>query len=233
MTSGRRGLAPRKQPRQARSELTRERILDAAAHVFGEYGYAAGTTNRIAEQARVSIGSLYQYYPNKHAILAELVTRHLDSGRAAVVRQQERELSGSLEEVLRLFVRAAVDSHLDAPRVLRVMAEQGPRSPGLLAKVADYEAERLAHTRDLLERHPEARVADAEMAAHSSYSPSNWWSTRSARSRSRWTSAGSRTNWSPCSTVTSPARPAVRGGSVPRDPPRAADHRLHGTQRSV
>ncbi|MBU6530472.1 TetR/AcrR family transcriptional regulator [Streptomyces sp. NPDC057245] len=165
MTSDRRGLAPRKQPRQVRAELTRERILDAAAHVFGEYGYAAGTTNRIAEQARVSIGSLYQYYPNKDAILAELVTRHLDSGRAAVVRQQERELSGSLEEVLRLFVRAAVDNHLDAPRLLRVMAEQGPRSPELLAKVADYEAERLAHTRDLLERHPEARVADAEMAA--------------------------------------------------------------------
>ncbi|MET9193784.1 TetR/AcrR family transcriptional regulator [Streptomyces olivaceus] len=165
MTSDRRGLAPRKQPRQVRAELTRERILDAAAHVFGEYGYAAGTTNRIAERARVSIGSLYQYYPNKDAILAELVTRHLDTGRAAVMRHQGKELPRSLEEVLRLFVRVAVDNHLDDPQLLRVMAEQGPRSPELLGKVAAYEAGRLVYTRDLLERHPEARVVDTEMAA--------------------------------------------------------------------
>ncbi|SCG02877.1 transcriptional regulator, TetR family [Streptomyces sp. MnatMP-M27] len=77
MTPGRRGLQPRKQPRQARAELTKQRILTAAAHVFAEYGYAAGTTNRIAERARISIGSLYQYYPNKDAILAELLIRHL------------------------------------------------------------------------------------------------------------------------------------------------------------
>ncbi|WP_457784532.1 TetR/AcrR family transcriptional regulator, partial [Streptomyces olivaceus] len=172
MTSDRRGLAPRKQPRQVRAELTRERILDAAAHVFGEYGYAAGTTNRIAERARVSIGSLYQYYPNKDAILAELVTRHLDTGRAAVMRHQGKELPRSLEEVLRLFVRVAVDNHLDDPQLLRVMAEQGPRSPELLGKVAAYEAERLVYTRDLLERPPGARVGVTELGARGGGSPS-------------------------------------------------------------
>lgn len=88
MTSGRGGLRPRKQPRQARAELTRQRILAAAAHVFAEYGYAAGTTNRIAERAQISIGSLYQYYPNKDAILVELLTRHLDAGMAATAHQQ-------------------------------------------------------------------------------------------------------------------------------------------------
>ncbi|AUA09036.1 HTH-type transcriptional repressor Bm3R1 [Streptomyces malaysiensis subsp. malaysiensis] len=77
MTSGRRGLQPRKQARLARAELTKQRILTAAAHVFAEYGYAAGTTNRIAERARISIGSLYQYYSNKDTILAELLIRHL------------------------------------------------------------------------------------------------------------------------------------------------------------
>ncbi|MFB7653354.1 MULTISPECIES: TetR/AcrR family transcriptional regulator [unclassified Streptomyces] len=165
MTSGRRGLSPRKQPRQVRAELTRERILDAAAHVFGEYGYAAGTTNRIAERARVSIGSLYQYYPNKDAILVELVTRHLDSGRAAVKGYRQQDPPDSLEGVLRFFVRAAVDNHLDDPRLLRVMAEQAPRAPELLAKVETYEAERFAYTQELLESHPEARVADTYTAA--------------------------------------------------------------------
>ncbi|HEY0228602.1 MAG TPA: helix-turn-helix domain-containing protein, partial [Mycobacterium sp.] len=60
MASTRQQLHPRKQPRQRRSELTRQRILDAAAHVFADHGYAAGTTNRIAERADMSIGSLYQ-----------------------------------------------------------------------------------------------------------------------------------------------------------------------------
>ena len=58
MPTGNRRLEPRRKPRQVRAELTRERILTAAAHVFADHGYAAGTTNRIAERARISIGSL-------------------------------------------------------------------------------------------------------------------------------------------------------------------------------
>src|SRR3954462_6141325 len=75
-----RRLQPRRKPRQVRAELTRQRTLTAAAHVFAEHGYAAGTTNRIAERGRISIGSLYQYFPNKDAILAALLVRHLDRG---------------------------------------------------------------------------------------------------------------------------------------------------------
>ncbi|GGS46714.1 TetR/AcrR family transcriptional regulator [Streptomyces griseoviridis] len=165
MTSGRRGLAPRKQPRQLRAELTRQRILEAAAHVFEEYGYAAGTTNRIAERARVSIGSLYQYYPNKDAILVELVTRHLEAGEASAGRRLAEGLPESLEEILREFVRAAIENHVDDPRLLRVMAEETPRSAELIARVNAYEEERFRHTQELFENHPEVRVADVEAAA--------------------------------------------------------------------
>ncbi|AQW55505.1 TetR/AcrR family transcriptional regulator [Streptomyces violaceusniger] len=165
MTTGRRGLQPRKQPRQARAELTRQRILTAAAHVFAEYGYAAGTTNRIAEHARISIGSLYQYYPNKDAILAELVTRHLDAGAAAIRDRQDEEEPDSLEEILRGFARTVIENHLDDPQLLRVMGEQAPRSPELFEKVARHERERVAYTQELLERHPEVRVEDTYVAA--------------------------------------------------------------------
>ncbi|MGP4022502.1 TetR/AcrR family transcriptional regulator [Actinomadura sp. 3N407] len=79
-----RPLRPRKTPRQSRSAATDERILDAAARVFVEHGYAAGTTNRIAEAAGLSIGSLYQYFPNKDAILLQLARRHVEQGRRAV-----------------------------------------------------------------------------------------------------------------------------------------------------
>ncbi|MFD5397742.1 TetR/AcrR family transcriptional regulator [Streptomyces sp. NPDC127097] len=165
MTSGRGGLRPRKQPRQARAELTRQRILAAAAHVFAEYGYAAGTTNRIAEQARISIGSLYQYYPNKDAILVELLTRHLDAGMAATACQPDEGPLRPLEEVIRGYVRLSIANHLDDPQLLRVMMEQAPRSPELLEKTSRYQQSRTAHVRELIENHPESRVDDLYVAA--------------------------------------------------------------------
>ncbi|WP_030660057.1 TetR/AcrR family transcriptional regulator [Streptomyces rimosus] len=165
MPTDRQGLAPRKQPRQARAEATRQRILAAAAHVFAEYGYAAGTTNRIAERARVSIGSLYQYYPNKDAILVELLIRHLDAGAAAAEERLDGQLPDSLEETMRLFVRTSIDNHLDDPQLLRVMAEQGPRTPELLDKVARHHRARVASVQALFERHPQVRVADTHVAA--------------------------------------------------------------------
>jgi AcrR family transcriptional regulator len=70
-------MTVRRRPVQARSKLTVERILDAAAHVFGERGYA-GTTNEVADRAGVSIGSLYQYFPDKDALLVALHDRHID-----------------------------------------------------------------------------------------------------------------------------------------------------------
>ncbi|WP_326809216.1 MULTISPECIES: TetR/AcrR family transcriptional regulator [unclassified Streptomyces] len=165
MPSGHRGLQPRKQPRQARSELTRQRILAAAAHVFAEHGYAAGTTNRIAERARISIGSLYQYYPNKDAILVELLTQHLEAGAAAVTRRQEEELPDSLEEIIRKFVHTAIENHLDDPQLLRVMAEQAPRAPELLEKITHHWRARVAYVRELLGSHPEVQVGDTHIAA--------------------------------------------------------------------
>src|ERR1700761_5044321 len=71
---------PRRTPKQARSKALVERILDAGARVFAEVGYSAGTTNRIAEEAEVSIGSLYSYFPDKDSIVAALVQRHIDVG---------------------------------------------------------------------------------------------------------------------------------------------------------
>ena len=63
---------PRKTPRQQRSEFTFDAILDSAARLFQQHGYAATTTNRVAELAGVSIGTLYHYVPNKDALLYAL-----------------------------------------------------------------------------------------------------------------------------------------------------------------
>ncbi|WP_243788380.1 TetR/AcrR family transcriptional regulator [Saccharopolyspora gloriosae] len=165
MNSGERRLRPRKQPRQVRAELTRQRILSAAAHVFTEHGYAAGTTNRIAERARISIGSLYQYFPNKDAILVELLTRHLDDGMRNTAARLPDAWPDSVEETVRHFVRAAIESHLDDPKLLRIMIEEAPRSQALLDKVAHLEKVHVGYVRDLIERHADVRVGDPHTAA--------------------------------------------------------------------
>lgn len=164
MTAERRQLQPRKRPRQSRSELTRQRILEAAARVFAEFGYAAGTTNRIAEWADISIGSLYQYYPNKDAVLLDLVTRHLE----AIATAARRPSSGppdSIEGIVRAMVRSAIDGHRDDPELLRVLIEQAPRSRELMQWITDQEQAWVTDLEELLAQNPEVCVEDKHVAA--------------------------------------------------------------------
>jgi AcrR family transcriptional regulator len=165
MSGDKRQLQPRKQPRQRRSEETRRRILDAATQVFAKYGYAAGTTNRIAELADMSIGSLYQYYPNKDAILLELATQHLDAGVRTDLRLRTPNPTPTLHEILCTMVRSNIENHRADPELLRVMIEQAPRSDELTAKVAEVESARMARLRDIMKRTPEVTVDDEETAA--------------------------------------------------------------------
>ena len=65
-------LAPRKRPTQARAQRTYRAIVEAGARVLERHGYEALTTNRVAELAGVGIASLYEYFPNKHALTAEV-----------------------------------------------------------------------------------------------------------------------------------------------------------------
>src|SRR5215468_7419487 len=97
-------LLPRKLPRQERSRFTVDTILEAAADILVRDGYEKLTTNRIADRAGVNVASIYQYFPGKAAIVAELRRRHGASERAAardvlVVRRGQ-----GLEATLRALV---------------------------------------------------------------------------------------------------------------------------------
>jgi AcrR family transcriptional regulator len=70
-------VTPRKQASQSRSQDTVEVILEAATHILERLGMNQATTNRIAEHAGVSIGSLYQYFPNKEALAGALIDREI------------------------------------------------------------------------------------------------------------------------------------------------------------
>lgn len=99
---------PRKKPTQVRARSTVEYIIEAAKRVIISEGYEAASTNRIAEIAGVSVGSLYQYFPNKEAILLALVEDTV-SMAANRVRTELRglmdiPLSESMETVIRMVL---------------------------------------------------------------------------------------------------------------------------------
>src|SRR3954469_21497877 len=70
-------LKPRKKPRQQRATVTVDTIFEATIQVLLAHGFDKASTIRIAERAGVSVGTLYQYFPNKRALLAALVHRHV------------------------------------------------------------------------------------------------------------------------------------------------------------
>ena len=103
---------PRKSPSQERSRQTVERILDAAARIFHEHGYARTTTNDIADEAGLSIGSLYQYFPNKDALLVALTKRHITTTTSSLAAMMGKLPADSgFEVILRSVVRFLVEQH--------------------------------------------------------------------------------------------------------------------------
>ncbi len=160
--------APRRTPQQARSKALVERILDAGARVFAEFGYTAGTTNRIAAEAGVSIGSLYSYFPDKDAIVTALVRRHIDDGiREIGERLATPDLSSlKLEERTRLFVEATVAIHEGDPSLHRVLFEEAPRSPEVVAELRTFESDLVTAVETLAAEDPEVDVPDVRLAAY-------------------------------------------------------------------
>lgn len=133
-------VEPRKQPRQRRSTETVERIVDAAARVFDECGYRRTTTNAIAERAGVSVGSLYQYFPNKDALLVALAERHVEEASEAFRAHLSTAMARgpSLESFTRELIELAVSLH-DADRLHDLLAHRAARTPELEARLAQLE----------------------------------------------------------------------------------------------
>lgn len=112
-------IEPRKKPRQARSAATVEAILDAAAHILERQGLAFLTTNHIADRAGVSVGSLYQYFPAKQAILTEIIRRKRRRLVDAITTSFRASDGATFDEGLDRLIAVTIDHQIEWPRLAR------------------------------------------------------------------------------------------------------------------
>lgn len=112
---------PRKRPRQARSVATFEAILEAAARILETLGFAGFNTNAVAELAGVSIGSLYQYFPSKDALIVELIRRERAKLSNHIVEVIQQSDAADLKDKLKLIIQAAVQHQLSRPQLARTL----------------------------------------------------------------------------------------------------------------
>ncbi|MDN6884889.1 TetR/AcrR family transcriptional regulator [Variovorax sp. CAN2819] len=117
----------RKAPRQQRSRVTVDAIVEAATRVLARRGWARFTTNEIAAVAGVSVGSLYQYFPDKLAIAEAIRQRHLDEVLAALSGSDEDgDAPAPLPRRVERFVDGVIAAHSVDQALHRVLVDEVP-----------------------------------------------------------------------------------------------------------
>lgn len=136
---------PRKLPKQERSQATVSAILIATTRILTEEGYDKFNTNRVAELAGVSVGSLYQYFPNKESLLYALGEHH--ANEMAQLAQQHLEGLGdrSILEVLQQIIKAVLAAYAVNPKLYRILHQQVPRSEEM-RKLDDARLEQMLYS---------------------------------------------------------------------------------------
>lgn len=116
----------RRRPKQRRSRETVDEILEAVIRLLKRGGSSAITTNRIAEIAGVSIGSVYQYFPDKRAIFVALHQRHVQSIDRMIQSTIMEHAASSLKDLLRALVEGMVDAHQSDPELYGLLFAEVP-----------------------------------------------------------------------------------------------------------
>ena len=156
---------PRKKASQERSRATVNALVEATARILVKEGFDKASTNRVAEVAGVSVGSLYQYFPGKEALVAAVIDQHSQEVMQTVRGELAAIAAQPLEQGVRKLIAVAVKAHRVNPRLHRVLAEQIPRV-GKLEQVETFSRENFALFRDYLEnRRDEIRALDLDLAA--------------------------------------------------------------------
>ena len=132
--------------------------MEAAARILAERGYEGLTTNHVAERAGVSVGSLYQYFPGKEAILAAVFERYLERMYDAA-RMPLAERHRSLADAIENAVESLLAVRAKDPKLHRRLMEEGPRL-GRLRRIRQIQHKSRLAMRELLERHADELATD-------------------------------------------------------------------------
>jgi AcrR family transcriptional regulator len=124
--TARRVGAQRRKPVQMRAQVTVEAMLDGAVKLLKRGGASWVTTNRIAATAGVSIGSVYQYFPNKHALFAALHERHLRQVDAIMQKRTTACEEASLEDLAGSWIEGMVEAHAGDPELSELLYSEVP-----------------------------------------------------------------------------------------------------------
>ena len=153
----------RRSPVQGRSRHTVASILEAAARL---YDRGATTTNGIARLAGVSIGSLYEYFPNKDAILDQLFEAHVEEAVATLTGSLERlpPTETPLEVGVRTMVEQLLGLHTTRPGLQRIFVQRLSAVPWVRTRIEDAEHRIRVSLQAWLALHPEVAVPDVELA---------------------------------------------------------------------
>ena len=158
-------VSPRKKPLQSRSRATVEAVLAAAAHILEDRGLTGFNTNAVAERAGVSIGSLYQYFPSKDAILVALMEQSLTLFSETLSEAIDGAPGDCLGEDLKFWLQMGLVSHLRRPNLVRLLEGEFQRLEPHINKATSHVAVRAAMIR-LLERYDnQIRIDDLQVAS--------------------------------------------------------------------
>jgi len=128
-----RDLAPRKRPSQARSQATFDALVDACTGLLPRLGYAGTTTNHVAERAGVSIASLYEYFPGKDAIVAQVAERLVDRVLRRLGQQAPRVLAAPEDDALRVWLELIHETAVRERALFAVFTYEVPYTNGIEA----------------------------------------------------------------------------------------------------
>jgi len=151
--------------KQDRSKATIDAILQGATHVLVKEGYEGANTNRIAECAGVSIGSIYQYFADKESIIAELIEMHIQKIMSIFVEKFDSLEMVPLKDGIRILIRSMIEARSVDPKLRRVFDEQLPKV-GKLRRLRQYENQAVEMIKNYLQlKKSEVRVKNLDMAA--------------------------------------------------------------------
>lgn len=117
----------RRRPQQARAQVTVDAIIEATAQVLLRDGYGGLTTNHVATRSGVSIGTLYQYFANKDALIEALIDRELERHFSIIAPWLTQLANAPLEATVRAYVKATLARHTDQGDLVRALYAQADR----------------------------------------------------------------------------------------------------------